>query len=58
MLILLLLIAVWAVAATKVIERYPVLNHPIIYIVTGIVWIWLFPMKMLLRWMETGQWRG
>jgi hypothetical protein len=48
---------IWAVAAARAIEHYPALNHPIVYIVTGIVWIWLFPMKSLLRWMETGKWR-
>jgi hypothetical protein len=55
--LLLALIMVWAVAAARAIERYPALNHPLVYIATGIVWIWLFPMKALLRWMETGQWR-
>ena len=55
--LLLALIMVWAVAAARTIEQYPALNHPIVYIATGIVWIWLFPMKALLRWMETGQWR-
>jgi hypothetical protein len=57
MLLILILILAWAVAATTVIEKHPALNHPVIYIVTGIVWIWIFPMKPLLRWMETGKWR-
>ena len=56
-LLLLALIMVWAVAAARAIEHYPTLNHPIVYVVTGIVWIWLFPMKTLMRWMETGRWR-
>lgn len=56
-LLLLVLIMVWAVAASRAIEHYPALNHPLVYIVTGIVWIWIFPMKALLRWMETGHWR-
>lgn len=57
MFLLLALIMVWAVAAARAIEHYPALNHPLVYIATGIVWIWLFPMKALLRWMETGNWR-
>lgn len=57
MLLLLVLIMVWAVAAARTIEHYPALNHPIVYVVTGIIWIWIFPMKALLRWMETGNWR-
>lgn len=57
MLLLLVLIMTWAIFAARAIERYPTLNHPLVYIATGIVWIWLFPMKALLRWMETGRWR-
>ena len=57
MLVLLVLIMVWAVAAARAIEHYPALNHPVVYIVTGIIWIWIFPMKALLHWMETGNWR-
>ena len=56
-LVLLTLIAAWAVATTHMVERYPALNNPITFVATGIVWIWLFPMKALLRWMETGKWR-
>jgi len=25
--------------------------------VTGIVWLWLLPMRRMLRWMETGVWK-
>ena len=33
----------------------PVLVQMLIYVVLGIVWI--TPLKPLLRWMETGNWR-
>ena len=28
-----------------------------LYILLGIIWIWLLPLRRLLAWMETGQWR-
>lgn len=38
------------------IGRLPVLAQLPLYVVLGIVWI--APLKPLLRWMETGRWRG
>jgi membrane protein YdbS with pleckstrin-like domain len=28
-----------------------------VYIVLGIVWLWLIPVRRFLKWMETGRWR-
>lgn len=56
--LILLLIAAWAVivvSASVWIAGLPGIVHVIYYVVAGIVWI--FPLKPLLRWMETGRWR-
>lgn len=55
---ILLLIAVWAaliVSASPIIGDWHIAVQSIVYLVAGIVWI--FPLKPLLRWMETGEWR-
>jgi hypothetical protein len=55
---ILLLILVWVVLVASFsaqIGALPVLVQLIIYVVLGIVWI--TPLKPLLRWMETGNWR-
>jgi len=59
MMLILLLIAVWAVLVASFatpIGRLPGLAQAPIYIVLGLVWI--APLKPLLRWMETGRWHG
>lgn len=56
--LILLLIAAWAVivvSASAWIAGLPGFVHVVYYVVAGIVWI--FPLKPLLRWMETGRWR-
>ena len=57
--LILLLIAGWAVlvvSAAPLIADAPRWVHVLYYLVAGIVWI--LPLKPLLRWMETGRWRG
>ncbi|MBD8679000.1 DUF2842 domain-containing protein [Sphingomonas sp. CFBP 13720] len=27
------------------------------YLIAGIAWLWVLPMRPMLRWMETGRWR-
>jgi predicted membrane channel-forming protein YqfA (hemolysin III family) len=59
MALILALIAGWAVlvvSAAPLIAGAPKWVHVIFYLVAGIVWI--LPLKPLLRWMETGRWRG
>lgn len=58
-LLILLLIAAWAAivaSASAWIEGLPTIVHVIYYTVAGIIWI--LPLRPLLRWMETGKWRG
>jgi hypothetical protein len=55
---ILLLILVWVVLVASFsaqIGALPILVQLLIYVVLGIVWI--TPLKPLLRWMETGNWR-
>lgn len=55
---MLALIAVWSflvVTGSDLLEGLPWPVHLIYYVVAGIVWI--FPLRPLLRWMETGRWR-
>lgn len=55
---ILALITVWAVVVASLsgpIGSLPVLIQAVIYLAAGLVWI--LPLRPLLRWMETGQWR-
>ncbi|WP_077148107.1 DUF2842 domain-containing protein [Sphingopyxis sp. KK2] len=55
------LIIAWAVLVASLspwVGEWPVLVQAIFYLVAGIVWIWVLPLKALLRWMELGRWRG
>ncbi|SFS00225.1 DUF2842 domain-containing protein [Sphingomonas jatrophae] len=55
--VLIALIVAWAVLiASLPIGRLPGLLQPIVYVVAGIGWIWLFPFRRLFTWMETGRW--
>ena len=37
---------------------WPVLVQAIFYLVAGIAWVWVLPLRPLLCWMETGRWRA
>jgi Protein of unknown function (DUF2842) len=55
---ILLLIFVWAVliaSASNYITGWPTLLQGIFYLIAGVVWI--FPLRPLLQWMETGRFR-
>jgi hypothetical protein len=56
--IVLLVIAWVVVVATFSAEigMLPILAQLPLYVVLGVIWI--TPLKPLLRWMETGRWRG
>ena len=41
---------------SRVVSRWPGWLQPAFYLVTGMIWI--APLKPVLRWMETGKWRG
>ncbi len=59
-LLILLLILIWSVAVVMVVEALglPLWASAFAFIAGGIIWLWLFPMKRLLRWMEIGKWRA
>jgi hypothetical protein len=60
MLVILLLIAIWVISVaslSRIVGGWPTLVQLGFYLVTGIIWIWLLPMRRLLAWMETGNWR-
>ncbi len=57
--LILALIAGWAVlvaSGADLLAGLPWPVHAVYFVVAGIVWI--APLKPLLRWMETGRWRG
>lgn len=56
---ILLLIVVWAslvASLSGIVGRWPILLQGLFYLVAGIAWI--APLKPLLRWSQTGQWRS
>lgn len=57
--LLLLAITCWAVAVVTLVEALglPDWGAAIAFIAGGFAWLWLLPMKRLLRWMELGTWR-
>lgn len=59
MLLILGVIALWAVIVASFsapIGQLPGVVQALIYVVAGTVWI--FPMRPVLVWMETGRWRA
>ena len=57
---ILLLIAIWVIGVaslSNVVAEWHWLLQLIFYVFTGIVWLWVLPMRRLLQWMETGVWR-
>ena len=59
MFLILALIAGWTgivVSVSPWVGTWPVLVQAVFYLAAGIVWI--LPLKLLLRWMELGKWRG
>ncbi len=58
MALILLLILVWSVAVASLaslVSRLPFLLEILFYVAAGIGWV--FPVRPLLTWMETGEWR-
>lgn len=57
--IILSLILIWAALVASlapVVGKWPVIVQGAFYLVVGIAWI--LPLKPLIRWTETGQWRA
>lgn len=60
MLFILLLIAIWVVGVASLADTIATWHWLVqlgFYVVTGIIWLWILPMKRLLFWMENGRWR-
>ncbi|MBH1999657.1 MAG: DUF2842 domain-containing protein [Sphingomonadaceae bacterium] len=60
MMTIIALIILWAVLVASLssqIGMLPVWAQVPIYVVLGIAWIWILPLRRLLAWMETGRWR-
>ena len=58
MALILLVILVWSIAVlllSPLVARLPFLLEMLFYAVAGIGWV--FPLRPLLTWMETGVWR-
>lgn len=59
-LLILALIVLWAglvVQLAAPVGRLPALLQTLFYVVAGIAWIWLLPLRRILTWSETGRWR-
>lgn len=60
MLLIMAMITLWCVLAVTLVDALglPILVQAAAYLGLGILWLWLFPMKRMLRWMELGKWRA
>ena len=60
MLAILALIAIWVVLVASLsnwVGHWHWLLQLGFYGTTGIIWLWILPMRRMLLWMETGRWR-
>lgn len=59
MFIILALLTIWAVLVVTIVDALnaSALVNGIVYVVAGFAWLWVLPMKRLLRWMELGIWK-
>lgn len=60
MLGILALIAIWVVLAASlsgVVGAWHPVLQAIYYLVAGVAWIWVLPLRRILTWMEMGVWR-
>ena len=59
MLLILLVLTIWCVVAVTLVDALslPIWAQVIVYLALGIAWLWVFPARRMLRWMELGLWR-
>lgn len=60
MLAILAMIALWCILVVSLshsVGSWHPLVQAAFYLVAGIAWIWVLPMRRMLGWMETGKWR-
>jgi membrane protein YdbS with pleckstrin-like domain len=57
--LILAMLAAWAVLAVTLAEALalPFWASALVLVAAGFAWLWLLPMKRLLRWIELGKWR-
>ena len=57
---LMVLLAVYGILVARflapLIGNWSALAQLPIYILVGVAWLWLMPVKRFLKWMETGNW--
>lgn len=59
-LLIIALLVVWCVAVASLsgwVGAWPWWAQLPFYVVAGIAWLWVLPLKKLLYWMEHGVWR-
>jgi hypothetical protein len=59
-LLILVLIAVWVSLVVQLagpVGRLPALVQAVFYIIAGVAWLWILPLRRILLWSETGRWR-
>ncbi|WP_240047646.1 DUF2842 domain-containing protein [Sphingomonas panacisoli] len=57
---ILALIAIWCVGVASLspwVGQWHPLVQLVFYVTAGVAWLWLLPIKRMLRWMETGRWK-
>ncbi len=58
--LILAVIMMWAGLVVRLagpVGRLPALAQTLFYVVAGIAWIWILPLRRILTWSETGRWR-
>ena len=61
MLAILAMLAIWCVAVaslSRIVGDWHWAFQLVFYVVAGIAWLWVLPMRRMLLWMESGRWRG
>ena len=58
MLLIVLILVIWCALAVTLVDALmlPVWAQGLLYLLAGFVWLWIFPMRRMLRWMELGLW--
>jgi len=59
MILILLILVLWCIISVTLVELLdlPVWAQGIAFLAMGLAWLWIFPMRRMLRWMELGLWR-
>ena len=58
--LILVLILFWAGLVAQLagpVGHLPALVQAVFYVVAGVAWIWILPLRRVLTWSETGHWR-